>query len=827
MSSDGHYQTAVAGAQGTPCTGNIYVSTDYGVNWTAKAPVVGVWTGIAMSSDGRYQTATPFDGSTYNSRIQLYVSSDYGQNWQPKATVKAWTTVAMSSTGQYQLAGADSNGVYLSTDFGNTWTQTSLPTSGVFWESQLGVSGDGKYMVADPSAYSALYVSSDYGVTWTQKSITDEYTVGSTVGSVGRHMTAYTYYQSGTGHWTSRDYGATWINRGSPSSGIVSMSSSEQKQLGNGYSNDFGITWTTASPAGFSGTAMSSTGQYQTGVTLYGQIWRSANYGGDNNGYGSANRIINGACGTAAKTYISTASSFGSDTMCSAGNGVTTPSTVTFPTGGTPATWTCGGSNGGNQSGACTATKNRKATIGNGTMTYSVNTSAKVTFTGFSASDEDGDTLTYAWVCTNGTFTNNGVANPEYIAPATAGTDSCTLVVSDTHELTTSSAVTVTVTTPTAGVCGSANGHRFLSTDTGYAAAGKPQCSSGTPTVTTFPTGGTPATWYCANSGINSPQCSATRNRKATIGNGTMTYSVNTSAKVTFTGFSASDADSDTLTYAWVCTNGTFTSNAVLNPEYIAPATAGTDTCTLVLSDQHELTTSSSVTVTVNATPAGICGSANGRTFLSTESSYGSYPQCSLGNSTATAFPTGGTPATWYCANSGINSPQCSATKNRLPAITNGTTTYSAVTSATVTFTGFLASDADSDTLTYAWSCTNGGTFNSSAIVNPTYIAPATVRTDTCTLSVNDTHETVASSAVTVNVMSPNVNGACGTANGRITSTAPTNPPVPNTTPNPLCAVGTASAFTSTSPWKWTCAGSGSGTTASCSTTPLPQWQNN
>jgi hypothetical protein len=168
----------------------------------------------------------------------------------------------------------------------------------------------------------------------------------------------------------------------------------------------------------------------------------------------------------------------------------------------------------------------------------------------------------------------------------------------------------VSISYAIAGVCGTANNRRFLSTETSYSSY--PQCSLGTSTLTTFPVGGTPASWYCANSGVNSPQCSATKNRKATITNGTLTYSVNTSANIAFAGFSAADADSDTLTYAWSCTNGgTFTSNAVANPTYVAPSTALTDTCTLLVSDTHEGTTSSTVTVTVNSIGVS-CGSAGG-----------------------------------------------------------------------------------------------------------------------------------------------------------------------------------------------------------------------
>ena len=57
------------------------------------------------------------------------------------------------------------------------------------------------------------------------------------------------------------------------------------------------------------------------------------------------------------------------------------------------------------------------------------------------------------------------------------------------------------------------------------------------------------------------------------------------------------------------------------------------------------------------------------------------------------------------------------------------------------------------------------------------------------------------------NVVVPNVNGVCGSANGTTVSSIPTIN---------LCLVGAASAVSGTGPWSWTCAGTGSGTTANC-----------
>ncbi|MDP2104335.1 MAG: InlB B-repeat-containing protein, partial [Candidatus Gracilibacteria bacterium] len=73
---------------------------------------------------------------------------------------------------------------------------------------------------------------------------------------------------------------------------------------------------------------------------------------------------IDGECGTANKTYSYTDTTYGTDTFCTAG--ISNPTIPTFPTEGSPVTWTCegGGTPTGTQA-SCTATKT--ATPINGT----------------------------------------------------------------------------------------------------------------------------------------------------------------------------------------------------------------------------------------------------------------------------------------------------------------------------------------------------------------------------------------------------------------------------------------------------------------------------
>ena len=71
------------------------------------------------SISGKYQTAVD-DGS------YIYVSSDYGETWTQKGIAAGWSGVAMNGTGQYQTATVSGGYIYVSSDYGNTWTQKGI-----------------------------------------------------------------------------------------------------------------------------------------------------------------------------------------------------------------------------------------------------------------------------------------------------------------------------------------------------------------------------------------------------------------------------------------------------------------------------------------------------------------------------------------------------------------------------------------------------------------------------------------------------------------------------------------------------------------------------
>ena len=195
MSADGKYQTA------TVQNGQIYVSSDYGQTWTAKDSNRG-WSSVAISADGKYQTAILL--SIQNG--QIYVSSDYGQTWTAKDSNRGWSSVAISADGKYQTATVKNGKIYISENYGQTWVDNSPNESNRLWSS-VAISADGKYQTATVDGQ-RIYVSSDFGQTWTAKDSNRRWT------SVA--MSADGKYQTAGGNgikiYSSRNYGQDWFS---------------------------------------------------------------------------------------------------------------------------------------------------------------------------------------------------------------------------------------------------------------------------------------------------------------------------------------------------------------------------------------------------------------------------------------------------------------------------------------------------------------------------------------------------------------------------------------------------------------------------------------
>ena len=123
MSSDGVRMAAVDRAGGTTGQdfGRVWTSADTGATWVEQlaSPALSNWSDIAMSADGRTLVAVAGNGGAGG----IYVSTDFGVNWSENPSVGAarWASVTISADGQRMVAGVQNGAIYLSTDAGTTW----------------------------------------------------------------------------------------------------------------------------------------------------------------------------------------------------------------------------------------------------------------------------------------------------------------------------------------------------------------------------------------------------------------------------------------------------------------------------------------------------------------------------------------------------------------------------------------------------------------------------------------------------------------------------------------------------------------------------------
>jgi photosystem II stability/assembly factor-like uncharacterized protein len=165
VSASGKYQSVVFNYSNLN-TG-IATSSDFGATWSISG---GLWVttltnmmSIAVSATGQFQTVVS-PGNI------IYTTSNYGVSWNTITTFVTGNnicSVAMSASGQYQTAvvAVNSPTVFISSNYGVTWTQnTNAP--GNYWNS-VAISASGQYQVAVVGQIAAIYLSMDYGNTWT------------------------------------------------------------------------------------------------------------------------------------------------------------------------------------------------------------------------------------------------------------------------------------------------------------------------------------------------------------------------------------------------------------------------------------------------------------------------------------------------------------------------------------------------------------------------------------------------------------------------------------------------------------------------------------
>jgi hypothetical protein len=230
-SADGSKLVAVAYIE----LGGIYTSTNSGVTWTQTnaAPVNLAWSSVASSADGTklvaladsYYPEADFQGG-------IYISTNSGVSWfqtsAPSGNTDNWSSVASSADGCKLVAvmqandGAD-GGIYTSTDSGADWTLTSAPNTN--WIS-VASSADGTKLAAvvgrfESSVIGGIYTSTNSGADWTLTSAPITYW-----NSIASSADGNTLVVAGNGIYISTNSGASWFQTFSSTSLLQAFQSS-------------------------------------------------------------------------------------------------------------------------------------------------------------------------------------------------------------------------------------------------------------------------------------------------------------------------------------------------------------------------------------------------------------------------------------------------------------------------------------------------------------------------------------------------------------------------------------------------------------------------
>jgi photosystem II stability/assembly factor-like uncharacterized protein len=187
-------------------SGQIYTSTDAGVNWTARDSSRS-WSDVASSADGTRLVATVDSGAGG----AIYVSTNSGATWSLTSanTGVRWFSVASSADGLKLVANGGLT-VYTSSDGGTNW----IARQSIASQAPLACSADCSKVVALTGSITTgnngAYVSSDSGVTWTRR-LYSESTTAVSWSAAAISSDGATMVVGGLGRWyRSVDQGRSW-----------------------------------------------------------------------------------------------------------------------------------------------------------------------------------------------------------------------------------------------------------------------------------------------------------------------------------------------------------------------------------------------------------------------------------------------------------------------------------------------------------------------------------------------------------------------------------------------------------------------------------------
>jgi hypothetical protein len=148
----------------------VYCSTDWGADWSMIAALNEPWSLVTCTADG-----TKLAGLIGGSNPQIFVSTNSGVAWLSAASIGAQPAQSLcsllSTADGSKLMAGDSAGLFISTDWGTTWSETNTATIG----GEIVCSADGSLLLGMRlNAANGNYdicTSTDLGASWTSNSL--------------------------------------------------------------------------------------------------------------------------------------------------------------------------------------------------------------------------------------------------------------------------------------------------------------------------------------------------------------------------------------------------------------------------------------------------------------------------------------------------------------------------------------------------------------------------------------------------------------------------------------------------------------------------------
>lgn len=236
----------------------IYLSTNSGTTWALSCSTVNAGR-IAISADGTKVAVEGWNGSMY-----IETTTNSGAVWSLAGAppMGAWNNGIRSMLGSADRAklfvfytdGTDNSGLYLSTNWGATWSQAAYLNES--WNAATCTADGTRLAAMTNGSDTQVYVSTDSGATWQPAAATPG---GSSPCLLCTANGSELLAQNGTGLYVSTNWGVTWSETNNPVGGDIACSANgsllfgmEGNPSGNSFalvsSTNLGVTWTPNSP---------------------------------------------------------------------------------------------------------------------------------------------------------------------------------------------------------------------------------------------------------------------------------------------------------------------------------------------------------------------------------------------------------------------------------------------------------------------------------------------------------------------------------------------------------------------------------------------------